>query len=339
MMRKLSFIVFLLILFTSCKGEKGSDYATISGKITYPNSDFISIKGNGYKKTIKVNQDGTFSDTLHLENKSNHYLFTDGNEELIVYLKNKDYLKITANTNDFLKTINFDGIGSDTNNYLSKKALIGRESFTKNFFNLDEDEFDTQLQTIFSKFKTLLTKYPNMDRDLYKLETKELKDLKDAVKGQYNRNKLAKNKFSSLEGKMAPQFTDYVNYKGGTSSLKDFKGKYIFMDIWATWCTPCRKEIPFLQQLEKDFKGKNIVFISVSIDKIAAMDAWKAMIKSHNMSGVQLFAYGDKTFIEKLLVDSVPRFLIIDPEGKIIKAQTSRPSNPKTKELLNKLLK
>jgi len=339
MIRKIGFLILILSIIISCKNEKQKEFASFSGKITYAHGDDITIRGDGYSKTIKMNDDGSFKDTLHLDSKGSHFLFTDGNDEIILYLKNGDDLKLTGSTTNLLKTMDFSGNGSETNNYLVKKSLIGKESFTKDFFNLEETEFDSKLEEVFIKFETLLNKFPNMDADLTVLEKKELVSLKKAVKSQYIRMGARESQFASLEGKKTPEFDHYINYKGGKSSLKDFKGKFIYLDIWATWCSPCRAEIPHLQQLEKDFKDKNIIFISISVDKKSAYDSWRSMIKSKSMSGVQLFANGDTEFMKKLKVNSIPRFIIINPEGLIVKAETTRPSNPKTKELLNNLLK
>lgn len=60
------------------------------------------------------------------------------------------------------------------------------------------------------------------------------------------------------KGNKAPDFSDYENYKGGTSSLSDFKGNYVYIDIWATWCKPCIAQIPYLKILEEEYKDKNI---------------------------------------------------------------------------------
>lgn len=139
-------------------------------------------------------------------------------------------------------------------------------------------------------------------------------------------------------GKPSPQFTNYENYDGTTTSLKDLKGKYVYIDIWATWCGPCRTEIPYLQKLEKHFEGKKIEFVSISLDKQGAHGKWKKMIADKKMGGIQLFAGKDKSFASAFRVSSIPRFILIDPNGNVVASRTTRPSQPQTKELLEKLL-
>jgi thiol-disulfide isomerase/thioredoxin len=69
-----------------------------------------------------------------------------------------------------------------------------------------------------------------------------------------------------LKGTPSPEF-NFENHKGGTTKLSDIKGKYVYIDIWATWCAPCRQEIPYLQKIEKKYEDKRIAFVSISIDQ------------------------------------------------------------------------
>ena len=104
------------------------------------------------------------------------------------------------------------------------------------------------------------------------------------------------------KGKASPSFENFENYKGGTTSLSDLKGKYVYVDVWATWCGPCKKEIPFLKEVESQYHGKNIEFVSISVDdgrgfkaktKELALEAskkgWRKMIAEKEMGGIQLF--------------------------------------------------
>ena len=119
--------------------------------------------------------------------------------------------------------------------------------------------------------------------------------------------------------------------------MADFRGKYKFIDVWATWCAPCKAEIPYLQQLEAEFQGKEIEFISISIDK--NRKKWKEYVREHQLGGVQLWA-GDWSYLpEELHVGSIPRFILIDKEGNWVDTEAFRPSNPALKKLLKNLLK
>ena len=124
-------------------------------------------------------------------------------------------------------------------------------------------------------------------------------------------------------------------------SFFDFKGKYVYIDFWATWCSPCKREIPALKKLEKDLHKKDIVFVSISMDKPKAHNKWKEFVKKEGLTGVQLFATDafNTPIAKDYKINSIPRFIIFDKEGKIVDADAKRPSNPELKNELEELLK
>ena len=101
----------------------------------------------------------------------------------------------------------------------------------------------------------------------------------------------AQEKKELKEGDQAPTFK-YLDINGKEVSLSDLKGKYVYIDIWATWCGPCTGELPHLKELEKKMHGKKIVFVSISCDKDKA--AWEKMVKEKGLEGVQLHNGGDR---------------------------------------------
>jgi thiol-disulfide isomerase/thioredoxin len=143
-----------------------------------------------------------------------------------------------------------------------------------------------------------------------------------------------------MSGKPSPSFA-YENFKGGTTKLDDYKGKYVYIDVWATWCGPCRREIPYLQKLEEAYHGKNIEFVSISVDVKKDYKEWRKMVADKSLGGVQLYADKDwnSDFIKAYGINSIPRFILIDPKGNIVNADAARPSDPELKEQLDKLLK
>lgn len=137
-------------------------------------------------------------------------------------------------------------------------------------------------------------------------------------------------------GKLSPDF-NATDVAGVKHSLKEFRGKYVYIDIWATWCAPCKKEIPHLIRLEEQYAGKDIVFVSISCDE--NRKAWENKVTKDQMKGVQLhFEKGD-TFMQSYMISGIPRFILLDKEGRILSADMTRPSDPATAVKLNELIK
>lgn len=126
-------------------------------------------------------------------------------------------------------------------------------------------------------------------------------------------------------GRPSPDFKGQ-DINGKTLSLKDFNGKYLYIDVWATWCGPCKKEIPFLKELEKKFEGKNITFLSLSTDQNKT--DWENMVKSGELSGTQLLIGRGSQFQKDYNINGIPHFILLAPEGKIVNASMIRPSSP-----------
>ncbi|GIJ93409.1 TlpA family protein disulfide reductase [Capnocytophaga stomatis] len=138
-------------------------------------------------------------------------------------------------------------------------------------------------------------------------------------------------------GKPSPTF-DFENFAGGKTSLEKLKGKLVYIDIWATWCIPCMNEMPALQELEKEYHGKDVAFVSISIDQ--DKQKWIDFQSTKKPSGIQLYAESEaeRAFSDAYGIKSIPRFILIDKNGNIISADAPRPSNPIIKELINKNL-
>ena len=124
-------------------------------------------------------------------------------------------------------------------------------------------------------------------------------------------------------GRVSPDFRA-VDMSGKEYSLADFRGKYVYVDIWATWCVPCMRELPHMRDLEKQFEGRNIVFLGLSID--SDKSKWEKKVESGELCGVQLYLGDSSDFLTAYEVRSIPRFILLDPEGRIVDAQMSRPS-------------
>ncbi|MDC7995641.1 TlpA family protein disulfide reductase [Altibacter sp. HG106] len=141
-------------------------------------------------------------------------------------------------------------------------------------------------------------------------------------------------------GDPSPNFR-FEDAEGNTVALSDLRGSYVYIDVWATWCAPCIKQVPYLKELETRYHQKNIIFVSISVDKEALKGTWKKMISDKELGGLQLFADNsfDSDFMNAYAVNSIPRFILIDPDGNIVDAEAPRPSFEKTRKRLDALLK
>lgn len=127
----------------------------------------------------------------------------------------------------------------------------------------------------------------------------------------------------------------YQHINGDMVSLDDLKGKYVYIDVWATWCGPCKAEIPHLKALEKKFEGKNIYFVSISVDANKA--AWIKMVQEDQLGGVQLHGGSKAQIMKDYMIKGIPRFILLDMDGKVIEKDMTRPSDPSTEKTLNAL--
>lgn len=119
------------------------------------------------------------------------------------------------------------------------------------------------------------------------------------------------------EGKVAPEFS-YPTPDGKKNlGPQDFKGKILVLDFWASWCGPCRQEIPHLKEAYKAYHDKGVEFFSVSIDKDGA--AWRKAMKEENMPWEQAQApKAGKDIMKLYQFSGIPYILVLDKEGKIV---------------------
>ena len=135
----------------------------------------------------------------------------------------------------------------------------------------------------------------------------------------------------SKPGKPSPDFKA-VDIEGKEWTLADFKGKYVYIDMWATWCRPCRQELPYLVDLEKKFADAQIVFLGLSTDGDKA--AWERVVRAGDMCGTQLYLGARSSFQTAYNIKGIPRFILLDKDGVIINNDMSRPSSPDTEKVL-----
>lgn len=344
-MKKLVVLLSVIAIVACTEEKKMNDYVTFSGTITNKKSDTIRIAKRGFSKAIPVNADGTFSDTLKVT--PGIYYFDDSNENTPVFLRNGYEIAMTIDTEQFDETAKYTGLGSEQSNYLAEKSLFEEKLFGDgDLGDLDEAGLDTKVASLKKEAMAFMDSKKDIDTMLTRINTEDLEGMMKSMKGYYG-ERLALKRELPL-GKTSPTFNDFENFKGGTTSLSDLKGKNVYVDVWATWCGPCIAEIPSLKKLEHDYAGKNIAFVSMSIDDDRrhgdswdqAKANWKKMVADKDLGGIQIYApNGWQTqFIRDYKINGIPRFILIDTEGKIVDANAPRPSSEKIRVALDGLL-
>lgn len=157
----------------------------------------------------------------------------------------------------------------------------------------------------------------------YQLPLEELKVMRTAIDLKLNEHPYTKqlDEFIRLAefnvGSTIPDFT-LPDQNGKMVSVKDFRGKYVLIDFWASWCGPCLREMPNVVKLYKECKGKNFEILGISLDK--DKNAWTAAVKKNGMKWVQvcdLKMWGTEP-VKLCNVRAVPYTVLIDPEGKVV---------------------
>ncbi|NQW36627.1 MAG: TlpA family protein disulfide reductase, partial [Flavobacteriales bacterium] len=173
-------------------------------------------------------------------------------------------------------------------------------------------------------FKQMNAKNENLEKDYIEIMGMlTAEDMKEKLTSRY------KSVFNTKPEMTSIGF-DYENHKGGKTALKDLEGKLVYIEVWATWCGPCIKEMPYLTEIIKEYKdNENIVFVNISIDAINEYDKWRTMVPAKNVGGIQLLADNslESEFMKYYSVGLIPRSIMLDAEGKIISQHAPRPSS------------
>ena len=352
-MKRLLLITVLVSALVSCSAKKQIEKAISHGNYDHAISEalrklennkdsLITISSNtGVLKTITINEDGSFKDTLVIP-KANIYTFQTSNvKRAPIFLKNGFDIHISGDADKFMKSFKYSGEGAQNSNYVLAQIEMSQSiGDPKLILSLDKKSFDRRVKEIKNEYDSIVKSYNNLDSILAADALKQSEQIANYFNTAYAENA----KFS--KGNPSPKFVDYVDIKGGKKSLDSFKGKYVYIDVWATWCGPCIQQIPFLQSLEKEYAKKNIEFVSISTDESrrsggsweAAEKKWRDFVKEKQMTGVQLWSGQDFSFQQAYQIAGIPRFILIDPNGNIVDANAPRPSDPRLKTLLNSLL-
>ena len=314
--------------------EKIRGEIKFTAKVFNRNSDLLTIYGeDNFEEVISINKNEVFEAQFLAQ--QGIYTLYDGKESVFLYLKANFALEIEVNAKEFYDTIKYKGQGANENNFIVQRSLSDHYFFEQNL-NKDIETFLVLLEA-------------KKVSEMHAIETGDLDTdfKKEMISWAQNFKEYALLKHESglhilnLKDTLSPDF-NYENCNGGETSLSQFKGKYVYIKVWATYCEPCFNEIPYFQKLIEKYHRKNIEFVSISIDELVNHDKWMKMIDDIKPGGIQLFSNDslhNTDFMNTYHINTIPRFILIDPSGNIVNADADRPSSAELQIQLDSLLK
>ncbi|NCD70488.1 TlpA disulfide reductase family protein [Mucilaginibacter agri] len=143
-------------------------------------------------------------------------------------------------------------------------------------------------------------------------------DIQNSTSGKKYADQLDKLKGVAY-GATAPEFA-MADTNGVTVKLSSFRGKYVLVDFWASWCGPCRRENPNVVKAYNQFKDKNFTILSVSLDRPNAKDKWMAAIHKDGLAWTHVsdLKFWDNDAAKLYGVQAIPQNFLLDPKGKIV---------------------
>ena len=329
-LRITSLLISFLII--SCQEEPKKNISTVSVEIINNetiDSLIIYNKENSWEilSCLRFKNSNKILDTLNIKETKTYpvYSFKNGIQGEIgeLILSPDSEVVVSMNDNNIFESIDYSGSFELENDFLafSKKQQNQLSEMVKQ--GIENDALATKI----SDKKVLIAKEGNTLKITDSINT--------YVVDKYNQfsNTLKKKNIkylykASLVDSLGNNFL-FKDIKGNDIDLANYKGKFVYIDVWATWCKPCKEEYVFLKKLEKYFSNTDkLEIISISLDR--DHEKWKNYIIDNATEGTQLYS-GDKTDFGKFYdIGALPRFIFLNPEGKIINPDEIRPSNPET---------
>lgn len=351
MMKRISYILLLCVVFAACK-DKGSFVIEGQFKNAAAGSKVYLF---GLQKDHALPLDSTvFSEKgdfkfTHSTPDVDFFRISSGNSEYMIIAKNGDQIKIAADLAD--KTLAYNISGAMEADKLEELNKVKHQYMVK--IGAIQQQFDEAVtaqpdkrDAIMEQMRPAYTQeIDGLNKAVLKFAQentasltgfyavnllnpaeyeKELVDYSDKIKNNFNKNaavteflvKMAKLKSVQI-GQQAPEFT-INSVDGKPVKLADFKGKYVMLDFWASWCMPCRQENPNVVKAFNAYKDKNFTVFGISLDKDPV--AWKNAISADKLTWAHASDLKDfeSPTARLYAIEAIPSSFIVDPNGKII---------------------
>jgi len=351
-MKKLSWLFLLcIIVLAACKS---TDNFTIEGKFENATPQgkiylFGMVNNNAVPVDSTVlNDKGEFKFTR--STKAVDFFKVGANQnEYVVIAQNGDNIKLAADLNDQTMAYQVSGaaeadklqeLNTYKNKYNARMASIQATYEQQVSANPDKrdmiaEQLRPELIKVSDEMVSFILKFANDNPDaltsFYAMNSlnpseyeQEFIAYSDKIKSKFNDNQAVTEflvrmaKLKSVQvGQDAPAFS-MKSIDGKTISLADYKGKYVLLDFWASWCMPCRNENPNIVKAYNNYKDKNFTILGISLDKDPK--AWAQAISADKLTWSHVSELSDfeSPTVRLYQIEAIPSSFLIDPTGKII---------------------
>jgi thiol-disulfide isomerase/thioredoxin len=234
---------------------------------------------------------------------------------------------------------------------LNDQSLASYAEYRNYIINYLRNQSTSGDSLFFTKLQDSIQQGPLLDYIAY-----------DAAEGSFNQSRDSNRRSQVLHQALATMQSDAVKQKlitsntklnnlqkgrkaynfkaealnGKNVSLANLNNRFVVVDVWATWCLPCKKESPIFEDYAERYTNENVAFVSLSIDE--DKNAWRSEASfKKNKKVLQLWALNADTYLRnEYAINTIPRFILIDNKGNIVNASLPPPSDPEFEIVLQK---